>query len=161
MGIEFGAGISTLFLAKCFERTGGQLVTVENDLKWLQVIENELEKNGIAKSAYKLMHAPLVSSDEFPKGLDWYDAKCFDLNDRKFDFALIDGPIDYESRKMAYPFLKNQLLDSYVLFVDDTDLSVNLNFSKILAKDLSGNWFNYKTESISAIRSNGFVYNIL
>lgn len=147
-GIEFGAGISTLFLAKAFSLTGGRLVTVDHDGGWLAKVGDYLRGAGIEESACALVHAPLAGGTE--TGAEWYDAETLDpaVAGRRFDFALIDGPVAEAGKEAirgpACGFLKTRLEPSYAVFVDDIDRPRDLALAKGIARELRGKLATYK-----------------
>src|ERR1017187_3205275 len=58
-GLEFGAGVSTVFLAKAFQRSRGMLTTVDHDGSWLESIAVELNRFGIVDDVCRVGQGPL------------------------------------------------------------------------------------------------------
>jgi hypothetical protein len=143
-GIEFGAGISTLFLAKAFSRSKGQLTVVEHDIVWLEKIRSELSRIGVLENTCTLVYAPLIRCAATNGNGAWYqqDALEKSIGSATYDFSLVDGPISRSEndavRNPACAFLKNRLRSSYAIFVDDIDRPKDLEMAHSWTQDLGG-----------------------
>ena len=125
--LELGAGMSTLYLAKVMsERSGSQLVTVENDLDWIEHLRGVAVTLGCERTI-RFVHAPLVPTDD-PIGATWYDAAPLRqaISELGFvDTLLVDGPKargpnDDATRKPALFFFREALNPAgSVVFLDD------------------------------------------
>ncbi len=127
--LEFGAGVSTLFVAKVAELNGLdlELISVEHDRAWIEVIEGLLVREGLG-SRVRFIHCPLVDRTEpAPIGrLRWYDAQPLleGLRGRRHDLVLVDGPPAGNgdmNRYPALPFLREHgaLAEDASVFLDD------------------------------------------
>lgn len=124
--IEFGAGMSTLFLAKVLqELPGAKLISVDHDAGWLGYLDHQLKQIG-ARDAVQLIHAPLERA-EMNGEASWYatDVVSAALKDYVVDSAIIDGPKarhgnDAETRSYALGVLEPHLNPKgHVIFMDD------------------------------------------
>jgi predicted O-methyltransferase YrrM len=148
--IEFGSGISTLYIAKSLKDKGGTLISVEHDLGWISVVRSLLSSEQL-DSIVEFVHAPLTESSLSLNGLSWYNEETLTnfLKNRKFDFILVDGPLAYTrdlklSRYPVLPFLNslNCIEKNVSIYLDDIERSgesevvrlwereYNYNFSK-------------------------------
>jgi predicted O-methyltransferase YrrM len=56
--LEFGSGISTLYLANHFNRAGkGRVISVEEDEKWASVVESYLNELGVSRDRAQILRA--------------------------------------------------------------------------------------------------------
>ena len=167
-GIEFGAGVSTLFLAKAFEQLCGRLVVVEHDVVWLEKVEADLKRCGISGDTCTFVHAPLTKRKEPKQGGMWYDWDVLEERTARitFDLSLVDGPIsslgNEAVRDPACEFLKHRLRGSYALFVDDIDRPKDLELAHSWALALQGQITVYAAHgAVAVIRPPGDrCYNI-
>lgn len=98
--LEYGSGLSTVWWARKAKR----VVSVEAKKDWVNQIQIELFKNGLAHKA-QLVHRP-VSEADFSKA-DWYihayqDAGC---TGDEFDIVVVDGILRNECMKHALELL--------------------------------------------------------
>ena len=127
--VEFGAGISTLVMArlKRLNNLDIQIVSIDSDQEWLKLVEGFL-KNENLESYVQLVYAPLVENDIYlSKKTDWYNRDAIDralASHPKPDLVLVDGPFAYNEELMyarfpAYSYLKEKMSDSFTIFLDD------------------------------------------
>ncbi|MEO1054476.1 MAG: class I SAM-dependent methyltransferase [Bacteroidota bacterium] len=163
--IEFGAGVSTVAIARLFKlnQIQGHLYTVDESKEWLEIISNIIKKEGLDKFITPI-HAELVESAMALKGYTWYNIEKLDKaigSDTKFDLVLVDGPSAYEtniqfSRYPALPFMRSRLGDRFSFYLDDSNRKgekwilkkwskeFGIKFIKLnssLAYAVSGDWF--------------------
>ncbi len=104
--IEFGAGISTIYLAKVLSSVGGRLISFEDDAGWAGIVTQMLHRHGLQDWVTSVV-APLGPCANAPTGLEWYDEAAVRdaLNGRTVDLALVDGPKAHHpaSRLARYP----------------------------------------------------------
>ncbi len=125
--VEFGAGISTLYIAKMMQDIEGQLISFEHDRAWLSVVENMLAKHNVADSA-KVIHAPLGSCSCALDGREWYneDVVKAALAGKVLDGVIVDGPPASDpalelARYPAVPVIREFLGESFFVFLHDID----------------------------------------
>jgi hypothetical protein len=127
--VEFGAGISTLVMArlKKLNNLNIELVIIESDKDWLELVRGFLRNEDLEQSV-ELVYAPLRDSDiYYQKKTAWYDRKAIDAalqGKPNPDLVLVDGPFAYNeelkfARYPAYECLKGRLADSFTFFLDD------------------------------------------
>ena len=129
--VEFGAGMSTIFFVKTLKRTGGRLVSIEQDAQWLEIV-GDLLKSEQLEDFVDLVHCPIDGESN----LNWYHKGQLNkaLKGQKFDFALVDAPIsshgDDRVREPAAAFLQDYLSGDFTVFLDDMNREGELSIAK-------------------------------
>lgn len=125
--VEFGAGMSTLYIARMMQDIQGTLISFEHDRAWLGVVEEMLAKHNVADSA-KVIHAPLGSCSCALDGCEWYnhDVVKAALAGKVLDGVIVDGPpVSHPTLQLArypaVPVVRNFLGDSFFVFLHDID----------------------------------------
>jgi hypothetical protein len=131
--IEFGSGVTTLYIAKLLQIEGNKaaFVSIESDLEWHETIRLKLVENKLDKIVRQI-HAPIEMIDKqfsFKEQATWYSTssienKIGDID--HFDMIIVDGPIGGSTpyaRYSAMPFLKNKTSKKSIWFLDDTNRS--------------------------------------
>jgi len=127
--IEFGTGISTLYVAKLARVNNIKLriVSIDNSEAWLTVIQDILSKEQLAEFV-ECIHSPLVQSDLSLEGNTWFDVEPITaaIQSRLFDQVIVDGPMAHTrqkalSRYPALPFIKQYLAEKHAIILDDTN----------------------------------------
>lgn len=143
--IEFGSGMSTLYIAKLIQtnRLTASFYSVESDKDWMDKMKSDL-KNHHLEDVVTFIYAPLT---EVPSQLGlsdqklWYDTKSIDkvLNNHTVDLIIVDGPLGKSTpyaRYSAVPFIINRLEKKYSVFLDDfkrpDELVILEEWSKLL-----------------------------
>ncbi len=127
--IEFGAGNSTVYIAKIIKTFGLKVkfYAVDSDEQWVNRVTENLTKVGV-QDAIELIVAPVQESPDYATALassfKWYDSEVIKkkINEEKFDLIIVDGPTGKLcpfSRYPAISFLLNRLAESYTIFLDD------------------------------------------
>jgi predicted O-methyltransferase YrrM len=126
--IEFGSGVSTIYLAAIFKQEGSGIVySIDHDAEWIDIMQDLIDSEGLGEFV-KLIHAPLESTEFGVGGLKWYSVKILKatLMRKKFDLAIVDGPLactqELEmTRYPALPFLlsDNLLAEKHIIVLDD------------------------------------------
>ncbi len=124
--VEFGSGISTIFIAQCLaQHKGRQFHSFDHDPQWANYISSVLRELGLQDAA-KVIVAPMRPCKESPTNSPWYDSAVIyeTLESQEIDLLLCDGPPahakhDQMVRYPAVPILKNQLAENYSIFLDD------------------------------------------
>lgn len=127
--VEFGSGVSTVYIAKVLSIYGGSITTIDHDKEWINYIKKILIREGVS-GVVEMVHAPLTESVSSVKGLLWYEGNAVKaaLHGNAIDFALIDGPPAHESEKAlarypAFAALRGNLAERCAIFLDDIDRS--------------------------------------
>lgn len=126
--LEFGAGISTIVIARTLKdhTIQGTLVSVEENEGWLEAVKKSIDKEGL--SAYvKFIHAPLKKYSTIDNCM-FYDEAVLNtaLGTVKFDSVLVDGPSAWNSetvnsRMPALNVVEDRLSSAYSFFVDNAN----------------------------------------
>tara|TARA_R110001606_G_scaffold314556_6_gene461328 strand:+ start:5573 stop:6259 length:687 start_codon:yes stop_codon:yes gene_type:complete len=124
--VEFGSGISTLYLAKALDNIGdGHLVSFESDEQWAAIVRSWLKEEGV-EARVTLVLAPMADCSLALNGLEWYDLGTVTKAMEGFspDCVFVDGPLAYQrenklSRYPAVPALQSYLADEFVVVLDD------------------------------------------
>ncbi len=122
--VEFGTGISTIFLNNLSKKNklGLKIISIDHDENWQKTIR---EKYGVDDVTF--IHCPLTSKMSFEGNeYHWYDInKLQGIEKETVDFIIIDGPIGSQSpyeRAGAFEFFKSELSrKSFSCFLDDTN----------------------------------------
>ncbi|TYB76994.1 class I SAM-dependent methyltransferase [Bizionia myxarmorum] len=129
--IEFGAGASTLYIAKLLKSNHieASFLTVESDLDWAAKLTKQLKVLDLLDYV-TVVTAPIKPVDTalaFEEQKLWYDADALDKalhTIPTIDLVLVDGPyggLTPHSRYSAVPYLNHKLARTYSVFLDDID----------------------------------------
>jgi len=166
--IEFGAGVSTLYIAKILKENGGHLQTVEHDSEWIEIVKEMLRKNG-TDDMVSFVHAPMNKCRLSLDGLAWYDEGALNsiMGDVQFDLVFIDGPLAYTkelrlSRYPALPFLMNlnKVKENVTIILDDINRSGEQEIIDLWEINFGFKFVKLFDEAGVAISQNGKFYNI-
>jgi predicted O-methyltransferase YrrM len=158
--IEFGSGISTIFMARLAFKNKIELkiLSVDDDDNWINKLNEILSKENLTKYV-QFVHAPLKLNDN---NYEWYNENIIDksYNNQKFDLVLIDGPKAYPKGKSqirygALPYIYQKLKNEFIVFLDDAnregedqiikkwqaEFGLKFNIEKNLAIAIKGNYF--------------------
>lgn len=138
--IEFGSGVSTLYIAKLIKSNiiQASFFSVESDVQWADKITKQLELLDLT-SYVTIIIAPIKAVDHslaLGEQKVWYDTNI--LNEhlktiQSIDLVLVDGPfggLTPNSRFSAVPYLKDKLAETYAVFLDDVDREDERNILK-------------------------------
>lgn len=126
--LEFGAGISTVVIARALkdQNIQGTLVSVEENEGWLQAVKKSIDQEGL--SAYvKFVHAPLKKYSGIDNCMFYDEAVVHSaLGSVKFDSVLVDGPSAWNqetvnSRMPALNVIDGKLAAAFSLFIDNAN----------------------------------------
>jgi hypothetical protein len=123
--VEFGTGISTIFLNNLSKKNNLDLkiISVDHDADWQKKIKENYDLEFI-----EFVHAPLINNSKFRESEHkWYNMdKLNSIEKSKVGFVIIDGPLGAESpfeRAGAFNFFKDELnRPDFSLLLDDTNL---------------------------------------
>lgn len=124
--VECGGGVSTVYLARLFDRLGeGHVHTVEHDRVWAGVLADLLAGEGLGERV-TVVHAPLEPSPLSWNGAAWYaDAALHRLEAiPPVDMLVVDGPPahapgDPHARYPALPYFRDRLAGDFTVILDD------------------------------------------
>jgi hypothetical protein len=149
--LECGSGNSTLAIARLLRRTGGRIVSLEDDERWADAVDRAIADEGLREHA-AVVHAPLAPfSSELGEAAPWYDADAVrqHLPDAAVDLLLVDGPSSVLSaegtaRFPAVPVVRDHLADDYTIVLDDAnrpgEKEVAAAWSRMLGVDFDLIW---------------------
>ena len=123
--VEFGCGISTLFLTERLSREGGHLVSFDHDAQWISELSSRL--TAAQRNVVTFILAPLVASTYEETVIDWYDSDVVHgalANLKLVDLVLVDGPPAYQkkfclNRGPAIHHLRPVLAPNAAILLDD------------------------------------------
>jgi len=150
--IEFGAGVSTIMLARLAKKNKlpVKIISVEENQEWVNVVKNILIDEGI-DSYVELIYAPVVIRNF--KGIEnhWYEdgnLKEILKKTAPFDLVMIDGPTAFNdklalSRYYVMPFLFEKLAKDHVIFLDDVNRKGEKKVMSIWSKDYGKEFITY------------------
>ena len=128
--LEFGAGASTFYIAKCIKtlKLDTKFYSIESDKVWAEELNRQLAILDI-DDFVKIIYAPIVEVPQqlgFRDQRTWYDIDIIEskIKDEKFDVILVDGPVGAGTpyaRYTAIPFLQEKLMPQYSIFLDDVN----------------------------------------
>lgn len=162
--VEFGCGISTVYMAMLAKRTGARIISFDDNPDWAALVRGWIDRIG-ATSHCEIVAAPLKPNDHGIEGNHWYDqAVVADrLADVTVDLVLIDGPIAYthEKRLARYPALPSvfdRLGDRCAIFLDDIRRSGEREIAERWARqfDLSFEFHPSRGGYAKAVRGEAF-----
>jgi predicted O-methyltransferase YrrM len=146
--VEFGGGISTLFVAELIRHSKDQqLLSFEHDEAWSGFLSQELERRGLGEVA-RCIHAPLRSCPGYD--LNWYDIETVRaaLAGRQVDCLFCDGPPAYAAaagmaRLPALSIVREFLASDFAIMLDDIQRHGERQIAKAWqdALDVPFRWF--------------------
>ncbi|MBA2613898.1 MAG: class I SAM-dependent methyltransferase [Bacteroidetes bacterium] len=122
--VEFGTGISTVFLNNLSIKNGLNLkiISIDHDAKWQNTIKEKYKAPNV-----EYIHSPLNTKMKFKnEEFFWYDPEVLNKIDKqKTDLIIVDAPIGKNShyeRAGAFEFFKQELnRNNFSCFLDDID----------------------------------------
>lgn len=162
--VEFGCGLSTVYMAMIAKRTGAKIISFDDNPEWASLVRGWINRVDAA-AACSIIVAPLTSNPHALDGNKWYDRTVVEaqLAGATVDLILVDGPIAYtqEKRLARYPALPNiadRLSCDCAIFLDDVRRSGEREIAERWAKEF-GLTFEYHTSRggyAKAVRGNAF-----
>jgi hypothetical protein len=142
--VEFGSGISTIIAARLIKMNNLNctITTVDESEAWQDIIKNILKQENLLDYV-QFICAPTEKSTDIQDSYE-YNSQIVrsHFGDKKFDLVLVDGPSAWQksnimSRASNIKFIKNNLQDSYTIFVDNSDRIGEIELTKRIANELS------------------------
>ena len=109
IGVEFGSGRSTIWLAKKLKH----LTSIENDSNWYSKVKNMIADMGIEKK---------IKYIKQENGIDYYNT-CDLFEENSIDFCLIDGIVRDQCALRMIPKMKScslLVIDNIERFISNT-----------------------------------------
>ena len=136
--VEFGGGISTIFIAKHLRNLNrGGVTTFEHNKEWVDILNNIISQSGLDDFC-TVVHAPMRCCSYALNNQEWYDHNVIEntLRPHSIDLVLVDGPLAYskelaQSRYPALPVIRPFLKSNFSIYLDDIN---RLGEQKILEK---------------------------
>lgn len=166
--VEFGAGVSTLYIAKLNKIRGRNVkfYCIESDKEWIKKIEKQLLDLDLADFVTIILAPKQQVSDalSFKDQKLWYDseilAKAF-LTLEDIDLVLVDGPSCEKTpycRYSAVPFISQKLARSFSIFLDDTNRHSEKEIAFVWQNELNCNLRSLAQYAhLSTVNSYGFL----
>jgi len=124
--VEFGSGISTLYISQLIAGSDRQLYSIDDDAGWQSVVKQQAEKLGIPLNNTHFIEAPLSPYSNGSYNDNWYDSEVIlqALPEAGIELVLVDGPIakpvlNPRARFPALPVLHSRLSEDFAVYLDD------------------------------------------
>ena len=117
IGVEFGSGRSTHWLAKRMKR----LISIEHFRPWYETVQKQIEDSSLSNVDYRLIpldHPESEPEREHYEPLPKYVSWLQDVQDETYDFVLVDGHYRTTCIRESLPKLKL----GGMLVVDDVEM---------------------------------------
>ncbi|MAP79621.1 MAG: hypothetical protein CL526_00905 [Aequorivita sp.] len=129
--IEFGGGVTTLYIAKLLKLQNYKtnFISVESDVDWMLTLKNQLCDNDLI-SFVSQIHAPIETIDSkysYKNQQTWYSTAAIEEGIKDishFDLVIVDGPFGGSTpyaRFSAMPFLTDYTSIKTTWLLDDTN----------------------------------------
>lgn len=160
--LECGGGISTIYIAKILQKSGGHLYTIEHDADWVKFLKKLLAQHDLTPYV-SIVTAPL---EDCPFSVDrsdryshrWYSLDTLKnaLNNVKIDLLIVDGPPAYTKKTMydrypAVPFFQQYFASDYAIILDDIGRSGEKTITARWQNELGINFRRYPIQGGIAI----------
>jgi len=130
--VEFGSGISTVYIAALIDQMNldTQLVSFDSEAGWVDTVGELVKTSNKKLQQVSLIHAPLTPCSKALDGLTWFNEAIVTNHlasiGKPVDVLIVDGPYAHTkelkySRFPALPIV-NQFMDKkrFSVFLDDT-----------------------------------------
>jgi len=142
--VEFGSGISTIYMAKLIndENLDVKLVSIDHDEEWAKIINGDLLNENIPMDKAHSHFVPLKDNNYtfLDQSILWYDTDILDeiIGKNKVEFVVVDGPIGAikNSRAGSLIYFEENIENEELSYIfDDT----NRNDEKRIVDELGKN----------------------
>lgn len=126
--LEFGSGLSTIYLAEFIRKTSmdAKIISIESDAYWLDRVKGHAKHHNL-NQYINFIYAPVFPDIRLGGCNKWYDTQILEQSISKtikFDLVIVDGPIAYYpdielSRYGAVPFAIARISDTSTIILDD------------------------------------------
>ncbi|MER8599174.1 class I SAM-dependent methyltransferase [Mesorhizobium sp. M1339] len=127
--LEFGSGISTLYLSKAAEMIGGTVISIEDNPVWASLVSDMLKAEGLS-SVGQVLVATLQECSYSLDSSVWYDTDIVSraVAGSKIDLVVVDGPRAHtrdlaHARYPALPVVYPHLSPRCAVVLDDISRS--------------------------------------
>lgn len=122
--IEAGSGISTIFMAYCFEKLGqGKSFSLEHLEPYAVETRRMLHEHKFTDSDAKILHTPLCEYKIKNDLYQWYNINDVSIP-KPIDMIIVDGPPRKAGKLARYPILPllhHHLSESAIILLDDAN----------------------------------------
>ena len=153
--LEFGAGISTILMARLIKTNNlkVKISSIEHNKKWIQQLQHILSNEGLQEYV-NFIHSDLKDNSEIEDCI-WYDEKILneEFEGQVFDFVIVDGPpadipkIRY-SRYPVKDFIQNRLSENFCILIDDSNRIGETKLATDLKKEFPKNKSYYISKTL-------------
>lgn len=165
--IEFGSGLSTIYIANLIKANGlnAKLISVEDNKDWLESLQERLISQEVADTV-EMVYAPLVPQGG-AYGDSWYSSDAIRRvipESACFDCVLIDGPAAYTTetsfrRRGVIAFIDQRMSEKAAIFIDDIDRPGEQNIVEIWKR--MSDWRYQKLSNKMGLFVRGKSFNII
>ncbi|RLD69121.1 MAG: hypothetical protein DRI87_09900 [Bacteroidetes bacterium] len=138
--IEFGSGISTIYIARLLKEMNWdcRFYSVDTNKEWIAKMKQILEKESLQDKVVFIEAGITDVPDplKFKDQTKWYDTNLLNKalkSTGDYDLVIVDGPNGWTcpyARNSAVPFLKEKMTDNVTVFLDDTRRSNEMEIIK-------------------------------
>jgi len=140
--LECGIGLSTRLIAESISQIGeGKLISLEHDIKWVEIIEASLKKEKLNRFV-EFNYVPLKKYQMENESFEWY-SKIDKINSEgPYDLILIDGPPSVKptdpGRVGALFVLMPSIKKGTIILLDDGNRESEKNAVNVWMKHYKG-----------------------
>lgn len=124
--VEFGSGISSLYIGKSLQRLGGKLISFDSDRDWADLVSTWVKNLGLG-DVVEIIYVPLQHTSYcLTETCKWYDPEVVKshLKNERIDLLFVDAPVAYHkdiaySRYPALPVVSDYMSERCAVFLDD------------------------------------------
>jgi hypothetical protein len=144
--VEFGGGVSSLYIASVLNKHGGRMIIIDHDKAWLNMLNESLQAASIPEAVFQSVYAPLREQTFGNHTCVYYDKESISsaMGTLKVDAILVDGPPAKAGCMTRYPamnIIHPILSENCIVYLDDIFRKDEYIIAKKWAKD-----FNFSLE---------------
>ena len=139
--VEFGSGISTVFISKILKQCDARLISIDQDATWQRQVASMCQDNS---EFVHFVTAPLEDTRISDIKSSWFQKRAVldALSSLQVDCILVDAPISLPSeytRYPALPILWPMLASDFCVFLDDIERKEEKNIAERWSAEYSLN----------------------